>query len=197
MPMAGRPFIFEAGNLALDFLNTTPIVDGRAVEWLATPSDLEAWLAAAGASPRRGVVRALPARERTRLLAEGHALRETIGELARAKRAGRRPGKGALDRINRVLRAQPRSVELRLSGPAGVERRAVSRPTGSLALLEPIAAAAADLMTGTDADRLRQCDDPTCVLWFVDTTRNGRRRWCSMARCGNRAKVAAHYRRRR
>jgi predicted RNA-binding Zn ribbon-like protein len=44
-----------------------------------------------------------------------------------------------------------------------------------------------------DPDRIRQGDDETCVLWFLDTSKNGRRRWCSMARCGNRAKVAAHY----
>ncbi len=44
-------------------------------------------------------------------------------------------------------------------------------------------------------DRIRRCAG--CVLWFLDTSRNGTRRWCSMDECGNRAKAQAHYRRRR
>jgi predicted RNA-binding Zn ribbon-like protein len=45
--------------------------------------------------------------------------------------------------------------------------------------------------------RIRQCAHPRCVLWFLDTSRNGSRRWCSMAGCGNRAKAQQHYRRHR
>jgi predicted RNA-binding Zn ribbon-like protein len=42
-------------------------------------------------------------------------------------------------------------------------------------------------------ERIRRCQNPACVLWFFDTTRNGTRRWCSMAACGNRAKARRHY----
>lgn len=42
-------------------------------------------------------------------------------------------------------------------------------------------------------DRIRACAGEGCVLWFLDTSRNGTRRWCSMAGCGNRAKARAHY----
>jgi predicted RNA-binding Zn ribbon-like protein len=45
------------------------------------------------------------------------------------------------------------------------------------------------------ADSIRQCEHPSCVLYFYDTT--GRRRWCSMAGCGNRAKAQRHYARQR
>jgi predicted RNA-binding Zn ribbon-like protein len=41
------------------------------------------------------------------------------------------------------------------------------------------------------ADRVRRCAGNDCLLTFVDTSRPGRRRWCSMERCGNRAKVRA------
>ncbi|HIC14689.1 MAG TPA: CGNR zinc finger domain-containing protein, partial [Gemmatimonadetes bacterium] len=44
--------------------------------------------------------------------------------------------------------------------------------------------------------RIRQCASEDCIYWFLDTSKSGRRRWCSMARCGNRAKVAKHYRQR-
>jgi predicted RNA-binding Zn ribbon-like protein len=42
-------------------------------------------------------------------------------------------------------------------------------------------------------DRIRRRQHPACVLWFCDTARNGTRRWCSMATCGNRAKAYRHY----
>ncbi|RKS09676.1 putative RNA-binding Zn ribbon-like protein [Nocardiopsis sp. Huas11] len=41
-------------------------------------------------------------------------------------------------------------------------------------------------------ERIRRCANPACVLVFFDTSKNGTRRWCSMAGCGNRAKAARH-----
>ena len=63
----------------------------------------------------------------------------------------------------------------------------------------PAVRAAHDLLDllGDRPDRLRQCEHERCALWFLDTSRNGTRRWCSMASCGNRAKAARHYRRAR
>gem|GEM_PF-3517240 len=46
-------------------------------------------------------------------------------------------------------------------------------------------------------DRVRRCAHPACVLYFLDTSRNGTRRWCSMETCGNRAKAGRHYARAR
>ncbi|WP_308466397.1 CGNR zinc finger domain-containing protein [Rathayibacter soli] len=46
-------------------------------------------------------------------------------------------------------------------------------------------------LRGAGPDNIRQCEHPSCVLYFHDTT--GRRRWCSMAGCGNRAKAQRHY----
>jgi len=63
---------------------------------------------------------------------------------------------------------------------------------GPLAVLAPIARAAADLVIATDPARVRRCASHPCSRWFVDTSKGGRRRWCSMATCGNRAKAAKH-----
>jgi predicted RNA-binding Zn ribbon-like protein len=42
-------------------------------------------------------------------------------------------------------------------------------------------------------ERIRPCANPDCVLWFVDTTRSGTRRWCSMTGgCGSRLKARRH-----
>lgn len=68
-------------------------------------------------------------------------------------------------------------------------------PRGPLAALTPIALSAVEVAFGVAPARLRECDGEDCVRWFVDISKGGRRRWCSMARCGNRAK-AARYRKR-
>ena len=59
----------------------------------------------------------------------------------------------------------------------------------------PAVMAAANLLDllAEAPDRIRKCQNPACVLWFFDTTRNRTRRWCSMAVCGNRAKARRHY----
>lgn len=82
--------------------------------------------------------------------------------------------------------------------PPGAAVRVQTRfdPDGPLAALTPIALSAVEVAGSTDPGRLRDCDAEDCTRWFVDTSKGGRRRWCSMARCGNRAK-AARYRRRR
>ena len=62
-------------------------------------------------------------------------------------------------------------------------------------LLAPIAEAAADLLCYGNLAYLKKCEGADCVLHFYDTTKNHSRRWCNMAACGNRAKVAAFYQR--
>jgi predicted RNA-binding Zn ribbon-like protein len=58
-------------------------------------------------------------------------------------------------------------------------------------LLAPIAEAAAELLTLQDFSIIRKCESPDCVLWFYDRTKGHKRRWCSMAVCGNRHKVSS------
>jgi len=59
-------------------------------------------------------------------------------------------------------------------------------------LLQPLASAIAHLLAEEDLDLVRNCEGPTCSLMFLDRTKSHKRRWCSMAACGNRAKAAAH-----
>lgn len=64
-------------------------------------------------------------------------------------------------------------------------------------MLRPIALSAAELLTGPNIERVRQCSDDEgngCGFFFIDTSRNKSRRWCSMESCGNRAKARRHYR---
>ncbi len=61
-------------------------------------------------------------------------------------------------------------------------------------LLSPVLWSAADLLAGPRRARVRQCDNPECRWVFLDDSKSGNRRWCSMASCGNRAKAHRHYR---
>jgi predicted RNA-binding Zn ribbon-like protein len=54
---------------------------------------------------------------------------------------------------------------------------------------------AAELLCHGDFTQVRQCEHPDCTLWFYDRTNAHRRRWCTMALCGNRHKVAEHRKR--
>ena len=60
-----------------------------------------------------------------------------------------------------------------------------------------MADSAAEFLVSGDRALVRKCKNPGCILYFYDTTRNHARAWCSMNACGNRMKVAAHYRRHR
>jgi predicted RNA-binding Zn ribbon-like protein len=61
------------------------------------------------------------------------------------------------------------------------------------AVLWPVVRCAADLLSSTrDLSRVRECDGFNCGWLFIDTSKAGRRRWCSMDICGNRAKVERH-----
>jgi predicted RNA-binding Zn ribbon-like protein len=63
--------------------------------------------------------------------------------------------------------------------------------------LRLIAESAVELLTQKDLALIKKCNDPICTLFFYDESKNHTRRWCSMDRCGNRAKASIHYRRKK
>jgi predicted RNA-binding Zn ribbon-like protein len=166
-PLPGEP-------LALDLLNTQWLASGSPVDLLATPDGTRAWLAAAG-------VAAAPAHEtREALVTARQAIQDVLTGQG---------GTAARDRLNEVLGHGC----LRLSlGPGATATQTLEADDPAW---QPAVLAAVNLLDLLDRapDRIRQCQHPACVLWFYDATRNGTRRWCSMAICGNRAKAHRHY----
>jgi predicted RNA-binding Zn ribbon-like protein len=67
-----------------------------------------------------------------------------------------------------------------------------SRPRGLRDLPEALDIHAWDLLAHEDPTRLRQCRDDACGWLFLDRSRNGSRRWCSSADCGNRSRARRH-----
>jgi predicted RNA-binding Zn ribbon-like protein len=210
-PRSGTPAWHHdvvAGRLCLELANTLGGLRGHeAPEHLVTYGDLVAWAVAAGAiGAERGAALRAEAERRpadaARALAEARALREAIHDAVSARVAGRPPRPADLETLNAALsRALARRRlccdEQRCDASLGWD----DDPSALDAPLWPVAASAADLLTSPrDLARVRVCGgavEGRCGWLFVDETRSGTRRWCSMRDCGNRAKARRHYERTR
>jgi predicted RNA-binding Zn ribbon-like protein len=170
-------FVWVAGRPALDLCNTTAC--GR--DLLAEPDDLTRWLDEAGL----GTPRNPPA---VRDLERVRRLRADLRSAYAAHDAG-----SVADVVGEWLQTTP--------GRLAVDRASL-RPSfcpevsTCRCLLVPALLDALDLARD-GLDRVKECASPTCGYLYVDTSRNGSRRWCSMERCGSRAKAHAYYARRR
>lgn len=195
MDLAEQQFPVDSGSLALDLLNTLRLEGGDVFDSIGGPASLLAWLDATGLGPTSGHLTELPrSPPGTRiLLSEALRLREELLALFEARRAGTEVRPHMVYGLNRVLDAGPVRAQVYVAS-GGLRLLEHDAEEGLLAVLAPIAHDAARLLTEVDADRIRRCDAEDCRRWFVDTSKGGRRRWCSMARCGNRAKAARHRR---
>ncbi|MEH6402617.1 MAG: CGNR zinc finger domain-containing protein [Sneathiella sp.] len=77
----------------------------------------------------------------------------------------------------------------------GMELKTEAAEHGPEQLLYPILKDIAEFLVSDQVEKIRQCASDNCDLYFINTSRNGRRRWCSMSTCGNRAKVNAYLKR--
>jgi len=197
------PFVGE--RLWLDFVNTDGRAAGDARERIARGAtdalaDFEGfldWLQSAGALDRE---RAPGMRRRAdqqpagaaAVLADARRVRSALRALAEHGAAVERVRLDAIGEINRVLgrSAGTRRVDLR---PDGRVIRSFA-PVGDAfaGLMIPIVDSAADSLVTGELDRVRRCVGAHCARVFHDGTKNGGRRWCDMATCGNRAKAARH-----
>jgi predicted RNA-binding Zn ribbon-like protein len=99
-----------------------------------------------------------------------------------------------IEELNRTLATTLPRLQL-CHGGACCSWRWVSEETTIERLLWPVVRSAADLLTGAEVKKVRECASDTCPWLFIDTSRNQRRKWCDMRTCGNRAKARRHYQR--
>ena len=178
--------LFVADDVALDFANTRYGTGADEVECLRTDQNVLDWLKCAGVlsefarSPMVG-------RPGT-LVRAALDLRFAAVDCIERRKAG---GTADVTLINQLLSAAP--VHQRIAWKRGQRPalQSVRTATGPAALLAPLAERIAKLLTEGDFDLIRRCGGSNCTLWFYDRTKSHRRRWCDMAICGNRAKVAA------
>jgi predicted RNA-binding Zn ribbon-like protein len=151
--------------LPLDLLNTTWIAGGERHDFLVDDAGARAWLDEHGFDAP----------------ADARALREAR-EAMRALLLDRT----AIDGVNAVLGRGAQRPRLTAEGVTGEFEVAARWRVPWLCAVELVA------LLDTRGERVKACANPDCVLWFLDTTRPGTRRWCSMAACGNRDKAIRH-----
>ena len=199
-PTPRIPFLFVANQLCLDFINTRFVLNGQPVDLLATFSDLIMWLVQVDlvtVEETEKIERQWGRQAQgTQTLEQARAFRATLREMVERIAAGRPVPQDAVEAINEMLRYRIGYPQLtRRSGKFERGYQAESREANQL--LGLLAEAASDLLCRCDFSLIKKCQNPACVLFFYDTTKNHARHWCSMSLCGNRSKVAAHYRRHR
>ncbi len=180
-------FQFIAGNLALDFVNTVGDRLGNARDFFLGSAELDRWARLAGLRPERMKL-SLNARQ----LVEIRAVREQLYGLFQPLTRGELPSAAGLASLNSRLASVASKRRLkRAKDMIEWEWNFPARDPGRI--LAPILASAAELLTSGAFGKLRQCEGEICGWLFLDRSNAGYRRWCSMADCGNRAKVRKHY----
>ncbi|NRD09523.1 CGNR zinc finger domain-containing protein [Rathayibacter agropyri] len=174
----GRRWWFDSGSLALDFATTGAVPHG-ATEQFDSDAALTVWLAERFDAVDTG--------SRDARLDDALMLRSAIARLAEATEAATALDPRDIDVVNLVA-AMP-DIPPALSGGS---RQAGRTSASGAQALATIARQAVELLGSAAAGRLRRCAAPECRMLYLDTSRAGSRRWCSMQRCGNRAKVRAH-----
>ena len=188
-------FAFVAERLWLDFVNTDSAARGhdalydfeRFVSWLEAARLLDG--ERAGSMRRRAQQQPAGA---LAVLGDARRVRSVLRALAERGVNSAMIRGDALSEINRVMgrSAGTRRVELQADG--SFARTFVPVGDAFAGLLISIVESAADALILGELLRVRRCADPRCGRVFQDETKNGRRRWCDMATCGNRAKAARH-----
>ena len=180
-PAAEPQFPFHHGRVALSFVGTVGDRGSRATERVGTPRAFAAWLVAAGLVAE--AVTPSPAQLRRAM-----ALREAIARAVRALVTGAVPREPDIELINGVARRwAPRlSLDPRTLTVAHTSQTPVETALGRIAL------DAIELLGDPgERSRLRACGLDSCGAIFLTPAGRRERRWCSMERCGNRAKVTS------
>jgi predicted RNA-binding Zn ribbon-like protein len=191
-------FLFLGNHVALDFLNTRPVQEGQAQELLP---DFEAslrWFRAANLLTNQQVSalqRSWGKSARSKRVVEKlRQFREALRKEVLSWEDGDNFHRATIDRLNALLAAHPMIATVTHT-ENGLHMGFSFEPSTPEDLFAPLAYATAKLFTEADQSRVRKCGQ--CVLHFLDTSKKGTRRWCSMQLCGNRLKVAAYAQRKR
>jgi predicted RNA-binding Zn ribbon-like protein len=177
---------------AFDFLNTLELENGALVERLTSLDEAARWLADASVVGGPAAITSLARtpRDADAVLDRIVTTRTALRDVAHAVAHDDPPKRAAIEEVNRALASRERIVLVAADDGVRLGHSHVGDPVDDVLarIAEPIVR---ELGNGHD-DRFRICANDTCRWIFYDESRAGRRRWCDMATCGNRAKAARH-----
>jgi predicted RNA-binding Zn ribbon-like protein len=194
------PAIFLGDALGLDFLNSIATPVDTTIDWIDHGNGLLRWLDQAQLVPYEALetirAQALPG-ELDKVADQARNLREWFRGFVR-KHKGSPLTAIALDELeplNRLLERDEgfgRILARNIDGRDTLALQPMRKWRSPEALLLPIGEALGKFVCTEDFSNVKACEGAACTLLFADHTRGHRRRWCSMALCGNRAKQTAH-----
>jgi predicted RNA-binding Zn ribbon-like protein len=179
-------FRFRSGRLCLDFIATVGDRETLAFDRWRGTQDLGRWCVEAGLVQRAPVVT-------DDQIDAARRLRESLFRLVTAALAGARPNPIDLHLLNAAARTPALVPQLTAVG----QPHAWTSDSPYESVLATVARDAIDLLSSASLGRVRKCADAQCSILFLDTSRPGKRRWCSMDGCGNKVKKAAYRKRHR
>jgi predicted RNA-binding Zn ribbon-like protein len=175
-----------------DFMNTLELESGSLVDRFVSFGDAAHWLTDRGFCHEDLSAASLKAHGLTEsdALDKVRSVRAALREVADAVAHERPPKDDALAEVNRAIGSRERVELVKESDGVSVGHSHVGDPLDdALArLADPLVQ---EIQSGR-AERVRICANDTCRWVFFDQSRSGRRIWCDMASCGNRAKAARH-----
>lgn len=198
---AFKPADLVGGDPALDLVNTVTARDTQPRDWLDDYAGLLRWarqseLFARGDLNTLDTLAAESPAKAAAALARCKTLRETLCEALYALADGRQPDDASLDSLDQARLAASRAARL-VSRDSRLQTQWSAERSGLDLIAHVITAYAIELLKDARLDRLRVCDGNDCGWVFIDTSKNGRRRWCDMATCGNVAKARRFQQRQR
>ena len=191
------PFTFIGERLWLDFVNTDDVRRGVRFDALREFETFVQWLESANVvDPERAAGLRRRAQQQpsgaAAALVDARRVRASLRALAERGNTIEKTRVDTLSEINRVLGRSAGTRRLEPKDDGTFARSFVPVGDAFAGLMIPVVESAADALVIGELARIRRCADNRCPRVFYDGTKNGRRRWCDMATCGNRAKAARH-----
>ncbi|MGN7169195.1 CGNR zinc finger domain-containing protein [Paenibacillus cellulositrophicus] len=195
MPKKIAPaFQFIGNHPALDFINTKIALGGQPVELLCSWEDVLEWLSLMNFYTKEqldAVIQKWEYGKGESLVEEAIALRKSMLTMVQNRTRNIEVSEEDMSCINKILQEQVITTKLiRTDHRFAAEKQVALRKPSDL--LIPVAEVAVDLFCHYDIRLIKKCENPACVLYFYDNSRNSTRRWCSQKTCGNRMKVTAY-----
>lgn len=173
-------FLFIGNSLAADFVNTEVASQHGKTDLLSSPESLSSWFDSAGCA------RGIKCNERE--LEEAKELRTAIRRIFERVLESKTLQPVDIDLLNK------RSNDLTrvLAGSHNNYKQGFRLESAS-DVLALIAQTCSELLASPRLNSMRSCASEKCIFYFVDSSKNQQRHWCSMETCGNREKVRKHY----
>jgi predicted RNA-binding Zn ribbon-like protein len=174
---------------ALNLLNSVYVVKGETIDLLADGTTMRQWLHTSGVPTLPDLLTLTPP-QLDNLARDTRRLREELRAFLTQRIVEKDLSRQDVTFINRRL-ARTKSVQVLVARDGRWQMETHPDPTSQSAITSELAAVCADFVANIARSKVRKCAHPTCTLWFTDSNRGAARRWCSMATCGHRTKLAA------